>query len=613
MTDVASVRSEIKTWERSFKEEHGRHPSVEDVRNNPSIADKYRVYKKLTKALQNPALPKSGPVKQTVPLTSFNPFSPTKTKGKQKQPESPLQTKFWQSNNPFATPSKLTPNPRIREPSPSPALPHSAASISTSALKLPIAPLNAIPEPPDAVVRARKRLRGEPVSPSPNKDKRRRVHSSQQPFARRHSAESSSSGDDDDGIASSSFFDDSPMKAPSGCGSRAFKVLFEDKESLSATNKKLQAALGRARSNNSSTGLFGKAVKYTSSISFDDEMGWEDGTSAGKREPAASSKAITAKQRLRRWAPTKDNLNEPGQQGIREPPSKVNVAKKPPKRVAVSDASDDDRRQGSCSTSVKPILFPLLPPSPPPADSSSSNVPKNSALIKIKGKTNHKKAKLTAKDNEDEDEDNSASDTTRIKVVRPRSFTRGVTPHIGDDNTAGSDNEDMDSIDSDPILRYFQHARPNSGGGFTSFVSSEGEEDFAEDEDVDHFAEVEFDTTGRTRLSHHKKRDDTHGEGSVEVNLPDKLKDLLALSASDSRARDENLKQDLVVEKLLYGRRGGHYDGSRGGEIWEIGDVSGVDYEDDGNPLDFKHKRVEAKGEEDDWEGEPIPWEIGEL
>ena len=93
--------------------------------------------------------------------------------------------------------------------------------------------------------------------------------------------------------------------------------------------------------------------------------------------------------------------------------------------------------------------------------------------------------------------------------------------------------------------------------------------------------------------------------GTVEINLPDKLKDVLALS-SDSRAHDT--QEELLADQLLYGRRMSHYDAARGGEIWDIGDVSGD--EQDGDIV--KHRRHHLD-EEDDWEAEPIPWEIGEL
>jgi len=37
MTDLATVRAEIKSWERSFKETNGRPPSVDDIKQNDAI------------------------------------------------------------------------------------------------------------------------------------------------------------------------------------------------------------------------------------------------------------------------------------------------------------------------------------------------------------------------------------------------------------------------------------------------------------------------------------------------------------------------------------------------------------------------------------------------
>lgn len=37
MSERDSVRAEIKSWERQFKAENGREPSVQDIKDNPSI------------------------------------------------------------------------------------------------------------------------------------------------------------------------------------------------------------------------------------------------------------------------------------------------------------------------------------------------------------------------------------------------------------------------------------------------------------------------------------------------------------------------------------------------------------------------------------------------
>ena len=37
MADVATVRAEIKAWERSFKEDNGREATIQDIKDNPAI------------------------------------------------------------------------------------------------------------------------------------------------------------------------------------------------------------------------------------------------------------------------------------------------------------------------------------------------------------------------------------------------------------------------------------------------------------------------------------------------------------------------------------------------------------------------------------------------
>jgi len=37
MADLAIVRAEIKAWERSFKEDHGRAATVDDVRQDDAM------------------------------------------------------------------------------------------------------------------------------------------------------------------------------------------------------------------------------------------------------------------------------------------------------------------------------------------------------------------------------------------------------------------------------------------------------------------------------------------------------------------------------------------------------------------------------------------------
>jgi len=81
--------------------------------------------------------------------------------------------------------------------------------------------------------------------------------------------------------------------------------------------------------------------------------------------------------------------------------------------------------------------------------------------------------------------------------------------------------------------------------------------------------------------------------GEFEVNLPDNLRRLLAISPSKAHTtRDVNM-----VRGVLYGERISSYDARKGGDIWDVGEI--------GDAGDSQA--------EDDWEGEPVPWETGEL
>ena len=72
------------------------------------------------------------------------------------------------------------------------------------------------------------------------------------------------------------------------------------------------------------------------------------------------------------------------------------------------------------------------------------------------------------------------------------------------------------------------------------------------------------------------------------------------------RERERRRKRELAEEEerkianaVLYGRREGHYD-AKGFEVWDVGEMS--------------EGAEGSRGDgEDDWEGEPVPWEAGEL
>jgi hypothetical protein len=194
----------------------------------------------------------------------------------------------------------------------------------------------------------------------------------------------------------------------------------------------------------------------------------------------------------------------------------------------------------------------LLPPSPPGLDSMAYPT-KQANKRPGANTTSRKKPKMANELDEMEDDEDDGSDdlNANVKIVKrtqPR-FERG--PNVTDD---------LD-FDSDPI---FGRAIPR-GKVLSQAIEPE-------------IKRSEF-----------------------EVDLPDKLRQVLALESSNTRT----FQTESVVKSLLYGRRASNYDPVKGGEIWDVG-------EDDGQRDGSEEMQRDAEGE-DDWEGEPIPWEVGEL
>ncbi|OJA16125.1 hypothetical protein AZE42_00034 [Rhizopogon vesiculosus] len=540
---VASLRAEIKAWERDFKSKFSRDPTVQDIRDQPAVADKYKSYKKLSKAAslqpstsQTPVtppkhssrshiIPKPRPVQVVPPLPGFNPFSPVKNKGKQRDlpSASSFPTRKPPSSNPFLTPSKNVPSPSSPSISPNHVIqvqPHSP--IGTS--QLPTLPNT-------AVSRARKRLRGEPVSPSPNKQKRQRVGShTALPFP---NSRSLSSDDEDDagemGVAGANncFIDDSPVKPPAG--GKSFKLLFEDTLPVASVPKK------------SANGLKSQSRDSDDAVRIDsnDTASLETSPINSRRSKTHPTRQKIKADKIPTSAIKKDEFLNADRQANQSRsglsriitlekqkhgnPSNLKTSLKRPLSEAV--AVNDGLPSASCS------LFPLLPPSPTHEDPSLNH------RVSANAKGSRKKAKVVSEEDEDED----SLDEIAVKVINRAQTAQQVS-------------ENADELDWDPILHNGAHSRDPDASG----------------------------------TSHHET-------GSFSVDLPDELRLMLAISPS----RNHNVKQERVFRGLLYGDRVSHYDASRGGDIWDVGEA-----EDD--------TRGSTEGE-DDWEGAPIPWEVGEL
>ncbi|KAJ3784577.1 hypothetical protein GGU10DRAFT_23981 [Lentinula aff. detonsa] len=548
--DVNSLRAEIKLWERAFQQENGKNPTVDDIRANNQIANKYRLYKKLSKAAppihptdnrksssarsstpllkterSSSVISNSRALETTSALSSYNPFSPQKDKGKQRvllqalnAPTIPIPV------NPFATPTKTKPKPRIREPSPSP-IPESE----------PVPSVVQQSEPPSAVTRARKRLRGEPVSPSPNKDKRRRIIS--RTSISRRARSPSDSEEDNDEAGNSSFVADSPVK---GSSSKLFMSLFED----ASSDDKVKNALMRTKSTSASAGLFGPI--RTQSVPFEDDLESVLGPTNRKREPRSriTTNGLSLSSKL---APRlgKDNLYS--KRDITPQPSSIQTNeehsannRESGKRIHADTDSESEQPNANISN---PASI-LIPPSPPREAPSQRSL--NALSNKGKGKSSSRKK---TKFDDDEDMD-SLSD--EVKVL----------PSISRPSLQPDDDDGLDAgPEFDPVF-WYNH-----------------------------------------RVEHTKINNGERVNNTFEVDLPDKLKHVLALSSSDNKLRD--IQEEKVAESLVYGRRINHYEPSKGGEIWDVGDVGS-----EGMQEETSEKTALV---DEDWEGEPVPWEVGEL
>jgi hypothetical protein len=591
MADILSLRSQIKSWERDFKTVHARDPTIQDIKLQPQIgilfrskkmwllfttrpAEKYKLYKKLSKAAAQPNPPRPPPslllskprvVQPTPPLSLYNPFSPVKNK-----------------NNQLDTPPNASNAIDSRGPSSDTIKPFYPIA-STSSAALPAE---------NAVSRARKRLRGEPVSPSPNKEKRRRTGSNNPPslpFSKFGSSNLTSDdygGNDDDddedaGEANSSFVDDSPVKAPAG--SKSFKLLFEESipatTTTTTTTTKRKGPLSRSKTTPaSSAGLFKDRLETATSVNslLKEDTNQDLGIKLDRHAKlTAASSTYSSLQPAQgdifsgSDALPYDNLQNPAMTRTRrQSPSSSEEAdghlRKSTKRP-LSDVEDNIEE-----TQVTAPLK-LLPPSPPPADSSSRGSASNFRGGKEKGKgkatagVNSGSRKRVKVQDDDEDDYDQSSDEARVKLVNR---TTTIIPEDDPDPILGYDlhrglhepNHDTNSLPSSPIKSQIQP------------------------------------TTTNPQPSPPTQR-------GISVDLPDKFKRVLSITpiplfiASDP-------DPERVVRGLLTGRRAGHYDPDKGGEIWDVGEHE--DGVEEGGAGD-------GEVGEEDWEGEGVPWEVGQL
>ena len=524
----------------------------------PTAADKYKLYKRLSKLgnatrslPENAIVPPSTPPRSVPPksetaasiiprsravkteaASGSNPFSPVKSRQKHAAPFS--LSGPGGSANPFATPP-----PKAKQ-----ALLSSPNTISPD-LSPPIQTFADITCPPqkplqnNTVSRARKRLRGEPVSPSPVKEKRQRVLPDALSFPK-FSALATEDSDNDDQTAEqadSSFVADSPMK-PTPSKGGAFKLLFEGGAGdVTTQGRRVRSPMDPVDTRH---GLFRSKSRRERSMS----------RSSGSESPSDNHQ--TLKMKSSEGNPIKDSTtsrtakrlfpNRFGKNdlfGAAEPSETTRQAIQTGHMENPQGITSAKRSLADTESDAPDPLYPnhrsaLLPPSPPPASSSSAYT----STRKGKAKGPIRKRPKLPEDSGDEDE----GGTDLHVKVREWSWQRRETSRA----TELSDEE------LDHILDLSAHDRPSSPGPMNEYTP-----------------------------------------GDFEVNLPEDLRSLLAISPSKAHTtRDVSM-----VRGVLYGERTSSYDARRGGAIWEVGEI--------GEASDSQA--------EDDWEGEPVPWETGEL
>ncbi|KAJ3530333.1 hypothetical protein NMY22_g8621 [Coprinellus aureogranulatus] len=193
---------------------------------------------------------------------------------------------------------------------------------------------------------------------------------------------------------------------------------------------------------------------------------------------------------------------------------------------------------------------PLLPPTPPASSTTSWAPAKGKRKADSKALSNRKKMKLAAQGGSDEEDGTTDSSDiqAKIKIVN-RTQAKRLNVDDADDDLGP---------DFDPVLDLPRVPRPDQASATTQSGASE----------------------------------------TVQINLPDKFKDVLDLDPAQWKEHD--VEEAKLVKGLIYGRRMASYDPKKG-EIWDVGED---EVGDDERECQLTH---------DDWEGEPVPWEVAEL
>jgi len=380
------------------------------------------------------------------------------------------------------------------------------------------------------------------------KEKRQRVLPDALPFAKLSVLAAGDSDDDDRTAAEqgdSSFVADSPMKPPPKGG--AFKLLFEGaagdvisqdgraRSQRVPVNARLGISLSKSQRARSMSG------SSTSETLPDNHPNLKMNASEGN-----STKGSTKSRTEKRLYPHGFGKNDifgtaqPSEALRSDNPERAKQAEhigQSAQNTSPAQCAQADTVSNAPDTLCLNHRPPLLPPSPPPTVSGSVYPGKGKGRVKMTGPT-RKRTKLSEDSGDEQDEGRT---DLHVKI-REWSWHRC--------DTGAAMNSSMEELD--PVFGLGAHERPSSPGPAFDDVP-----------------------------------------GDCEVNLPDDLRRVLAISPSKAHTtRDVNM-----VRGVLYGERTRGYDARKGGDIWDVGEIG----------------EVTDSQAEDDWEGEPVPWETGEL
>lgn len=225
-------------------------------------------------------------------------------------------------------------------------------------------------------------------------------------------------------------------------------------------------------------------------------------------------------------------------------------------RVASPIEDENETNEGAKIASQDPSRrsrSPLLPPSPPPASASTSRGPGQGGKRKANPKAfaNRKKAKLASHGVGSDDDDESGSESSGLKAkVKIVDRPQAKKPTLA--------TEDERDYEFDPLL----------------------------------------DLTHRPTIKPPSPRKYDQDTQALDVDLPDKFRDVLDLDTI--HWKEHGVEEDKLVDSLIYGRRTTCYD-SKKGEIWDVGE------DEVGEDLGEREQL------DNEWEDEPVPWEVAEL